>query len=270
MVIGIYITVVINFFAWIGFSHYFKSYEENFVTTTTLYAIGSIIEAFVLTVQVKLLLNFEYTAISIAEALCFTTKNITIFILLKSAICPQLTTYGIALLLGNIVRLMAILYGEYRTFRSVTLNYNLTTIYEEREPVYILSDMKIVCRELTYMSIPKYFLENVAKIYLLYNVASSTDWLGYYTLINHLGGLLVVFVFLPIEQVCYNLFSRLFSDFYIETSTNKVKKVNKKENSTMSPDCVSCNNLKDEEGKKLDSILRNFCTVIKYLIIFDG
>jgi len=181
MVIGILMTTLINFVACFGFSIYFANYQENFVITTILYAFGSIIEALVLTVQVKLLLNFEYTAIGISEALCFTTKNFIIYMLLKSAICPQLTAYGIALFFGNIVRLVAIVIGEYRTLKSMTINYWPTIIYEQGKAVYVLSDMKCVCKELTYMSIPKYFLENIAKLYLLYNVASSSDWLGYYT-----------------------------------------------------------------------------------------
>jgi len=64
---------------------------------------------------------------------------------------------------------------------------------------------------------------------------------------------LVVFIFVPIEQVCYNLFSRLFSDFYIESSKFE-----------------SIDNTSATDSKKPDKIVEKFCTVIKYLMIFGG
>lgn len=106
------------------------------------------------------------------------------------------------------------------------------------------------------MSIPKYFLENVAKLYLMLYAATTNSWMGVYTLITHFGGLFTVFIFSPIEIVCFNLFSRQFSDYYLMNQKPKSK------DSNSSSDYI--------EEYPLMNILDQFATILKYLFIFNG
>lgn len=135
----------------------------------------------------------------------------------------QLAAFGVSWLMGNMLRLVCIALGQYLTFGKGLEVPRLQKLQEKGSEVYILADMKQICTQLSYLSVPKYFVENIQRLYLLIFVSKSVLWMGDYTLITHLGGLIIIFLYSPIEQICYNLFSREFSDYYLSLTKSHTK-----------------------------------------------
>jgi hypothetical protein len=180
-------------------------------------------------------------------------------------VVSQLAAFGISTLLGNLLRVICITFGQYLTFHRLVSLPKLQKIQEKNQQVYILGDMRKIFTQLSYLSVPKYFVENIQRIYLLVFVSKNAVWMGDYTLISHLGGLVVIFIYSPIEQICYNLFSREFSDYYLSQSkySNKIHD-GEPEKTSLVP------NPSEDSKISLDFILSQFSDIMKCSITFFG
>lgn len=177
----------------------------------------------------------------------------------------QLAAFGVSTLLGNMLRLVCIALGQYLTFGKGLEAPKLRKLQEKGGEVYILADMKQICTQLSYLSVPKYFVENIQRLYLLIFVSKSVLWMGDYTLITHLGGLIIIFLYCPIEQICYNLFSREFSDYYLSRSKSSNKTDDDAQENTR---LVA--NPQPTQKISLDLITKQFTDTVKCSLTFFG
>lgn len=134
---------------------------------------------------------------------------------------------------------------------------------------YIQDDMKSMCYEFIQLSFPKYFVENISRIYLIVFLTSET-WLGDYTLIQHLGALVIMFIFSPQEQISFNLFSLQFSDLYSSKTYQSISSDQQQSKTVHLSSPSQDDNHKKANSEKLNNLITQFSILINQLIIFCG
>ncbi len=142
MVLGTMISSVFGLVLVIGFGYFFGYLNDKFITTCVLYALSSVLSTHAHALLVEPTLNFQYTILTLSEALGLTFNTFTQFALISVLKYHPLLGYGFAILGSEIIKIIAILILTKRENNTSGIDFCLRL-----EPIQIKGQFKYLTED---------------------------------------------------------------------------------------------------------------------------
>ena len=204
MSIGVYITIVVGAFLGFGFNHFYGHKHKHFGNAIALYTLGSIFEGYFLRLNVDSQLEFKFEAMIVAEAASFTINTFTQAGLIRIINLDPILSFGIANFFSFFMQAV-VFWIATRKQTSYTSSLILTKIDQER---YLLPNSLKFAFSLAYNALMNDFFDQTYFVIF----ASGANYLGNLNLIRGFGSLFIRFLYVPINNVTYNLYAQLWTD----------------------------------------------------------
>lgn len=213
MNLGVYSTATLGPLIALGYYAFYGDKHPHFGNGLALFSIGAIFRSYALRLNVDPQLDFNFTIMVFSEALGFSCNTLLQAYFIRWAKLDPILSFGLAnAASGGIQTLTFLMY--FWTARRYSFSLVLAPISRSNEPrTYLLPNTLRFSLSLAYNSLLNEFFDQTYFVVF----ASTDSYLGELTLIRGFGSLFVRFLFMPINSVAYNLYSKLFLESLKQT-----------------------------------------------------
>jgi len=205
MSLGVFLTATIGPLVALGFHAFFGDKHPHFGSGLALFTLGSVFRSYALRLNVDPQLDFNFTIMVFSEALGFSTNTMLQAYFIRWLELDPILAFGIANAASGAVQVLAFL-AYFSTVRRYSFSLVLSPLSRDGETRYLLPNTLKFSLSLAYNSLLNEFFDQTYFVIF----ASSDSYLGELTLIRGFGSLFVRFLFMPINSVAYNLYSKLY------------------------------------------------------------
>lgn len=205
MNIGVYITIVLGSVIGIIYCYFYGYKHTQFCNAVILYTLGSIFEAYIFRLNVDPQLEFNFNAMVFSEGAALTANTIVQAVLIRVLNWDPVLSFGIAncsscFLHVVVFKLLCRKHPNYTTSLSLQYLSNGTD--------FLLPNTLKFSLSLAYNALVNDFFDQTYFVIF----ASTASYLGELHLIRGFGSLFIRFIYMPVNNVTYNLYSKLYSD----------------------------------------------------------
>lgn len=205
MNIGIYMTISLGAIIGLIFCYFYSDKHANFRKAIFLYSMGSVFESIVFRLSVDPQLEFDFNAMVISEGAAFTANTILQAILIRLMVWDPVLSFGIANCTSCFLHVVAFkLLCKSQPHYSNSLALKLLSDGKN----YLLPNTMKFSFSLAYNALVNDFFDQTYFVIF----ASAATYLGELHLIRGFGSLFIRFIYMPVNNVTYNLYSKLYSD----------------------------------------------------------
>jgi hypothetical protein len=213
MNLGVYISAAVGPLVALGFHALYGDKHPQFGAGLALFTLGSVFKSYALRLNVDPQLDFNFTIMVFAEALGFSFNTMLQAYLIRWRAVDPILAFGLANAASGAVQALAFLAYFWATGKYSS-SLGLVPISRVGEPrKYLLPNTLRFSVSLAYNSLLNEFFDQTYFVIF----ASADSYLGELTLIRGFGSLFVRFLFMPINNVAYNLYSKLYLESLRET-----------------------------------------------------
>lgn len=217
MNLGVYFTVIIGSIIGIVYNYFYGYKHPYFATAALLYSLGSILTSYAMRLNVDPQLDFNFNIMVVSEALGFTVNTFTQAILIRLLHVDPILSFGLAAFASGLVQAATFLIFLQRNPQySAGVMLELFKDGDEKERYFAPNSLKFTA-SLAYNTLLNDFFDQTYFVIF----APNATFLGELTLIRGFGSLFVRFVFMPINNVTYNLYSKLYLESMKASSPQK-------------------------------------------------
>jgi Rft protein len=205
MNLGVYVTAVLGSVIAMAYIHFYGYKNPYFGHAVPLYTLGSILSSYSFRLNVDPQLDFNFNTMVYAEAASFTGNTLIQAALIRLFGIDPILSFGLAnfgsgVILVVVFKILALRHPHYT---SSLWPKPLTSVKG-----YLLPNTLKFSLSLAYNALLNDFFDQTYFVVF----ASSATYLGEFNLIRGFGSLFIRFIYMPINNVTYNLYSKLYSD----------------------------------------------------------
>lgn len=214
MNIGVYLTAGIGSIIGLIYNYFYGGKHEYMGTSIALYTLGSVFSSYAFRLTVDPQLDFNFGIIVISEGAGFTVNTFAQAFFIRLMGTDPVLSFGLANLISSSVQVLCCLY-----YTKKHSNYTSSILLKEFKDVdgkkkYLLDNSLKFSFSLAYNALLNDFFDQTYFVIF----ASNEPFLGELTLIRGFGSLFIRFLYMPINSVTYNLYSKLF----VESQKHKI------------------------------------------------
>jgi Rft protein len=218
MNIGVYLTWTLGLLVTGLYGRLYGDKHPYFTTAVALYSVGSLCSAYCSRLNVDPQLQFDFAPSAYSEAVSLSANNfIQVFMIALWGADPILS-FGFAMFCSGIIQVFCILALFYSHNASCAagnkyrLSLALQSFEYQGKRLYLLPGTIEFSASLAYTALINDFLDQTYFVVF----ASGENFLGELTLIRGFGSIFVRFLYMPVNEVTYNLYAKLYSQFKLQ------------------------------------------------------
>ena len=225
MNLGVYATASLGPLVALGYYAFYGDKHPQFAAGLALFSLGSVFRSIALRLNVDPQLDFNFNVMVISEALGFSCNTLLQAYFIRWLQTDPILSFGLANAASGGIQALAFL-AYFSATRRYSFSVLLTPISGEGEARrYLLPNTLRFSLSLAYNSLLNEFFDQTYFV-----VFASTDaYLGELTLIRGFGSLFVRFLFMPINSVAYNLYSKLYLESLKQTDRDAQRDLQRKQ-----------------------------------------
>ena|SRR3990167_4443697 len=224
MNMGVFLTMGLGMLITVVFGHFYGDKHEYLTTAVFLYSVGSLCSAYCSRLNVDPQLEFNFSPAAYSEAFSLSTNNISQGLLIAVFGLDPILSFGLAHMMAGLGQVCWVLVTFYRM--KLADKKNTYTVSLKLEPFefqgtqhYLLPGSIKFSLSLAYTALVNDFLDQTYFVVF----ASQESFLGELTLIRGFGSIFVRFIYMPINEVTYNLYAKLYSQYKLEKAAGDSK-----------------------------------------------
>lgn len=203
----------------LGFQYCFGHVHPYFGYGIVGYTVGSILSAYAFKLNVDHQLAFEYGVTVVVEGTGFTTNTLVQAFLISYADIDPVIAFGISNAASNLMKVIVYLYYSWKSDKDYEcdISLSLKAVTENDEQVYLYSGTLTFAGNLAFNTLLVDFFD---QLYFIIFVQDQRV-IGQLTLIRSFGNLMIRFLYGPVGDVTYNLYSKMISEMRMDSSNIK-------------------------------------------------
>lgn len=228
MNLGVFLTATLGILITAIYSYFYGDKHQYFTTTVFLYSIGSLCSAYCYRLNVDPQLEFNFSPSAYSEAISLSVNNFGQAILIAVIGLDPILSIGLATFLSGLVQVGSVFWYFYlHNGKMPNEKYSRSLLlqkFEYREKqLYLLPGSIKFSLSLAYNALINDFLDQTYFVFF----ASNESFLGPLTLIRGFGSIFVRFLFMPVNEVTYNLYAKLYSQEKLTKASDAVSTTSK-------------------------------------------
>ena len=209
MTIGVYLTVAICIISGCGYIKYFGSIHPNFALGVVGYSVGSVLSTYAYKLNVDHQLNFNYQPTIVAETISFTLNTVCQVLLIKVVGLDSVLSFGLINSIYYLAQVLVMLYYstmKARPDQDIDLGLWLKPYIDgQGKSRYLFDGALWFSSQLAYNTLLVDFFDQTFFIIFV----QSKLVLGELTLIRGFGNLIIRYIYGPVGDITYNLYSKI-------------------------------------------------------------
>jgi oligosaccharide translocation protein RFT1 len=190
----------------LSIAYLYGDLNPYFAHSCVLHGIAALIEGAAEPLAVQFVLSFNYAVPAQAETIAVFIKTLALYLLCITAEMQPLLAFGYSQIVFSSLYALIIYWHSSAKLIDAFCPTKIS------KGTYIQPEMKTMGGQFTLMALMKFMLQEMEKIVVVAFRKDDIKVSAEFSLVSHIGAFVPRFLYSPIEEVSYNLFSKLSSE----------------------------------------------------------